>query len=274
MITIACINYNSYNELNEFINSIVPYAKKYDIVVVIVDNSEQKPLNYVENITELNFVTYLNPGENIGYFGAAHFAYEYIYNLNNKIPEWFIISNVDILIKMDIFSYLKEVYSNKKYKNVCIFAPKILSILTGDNLNPYMIKKPLKKSIKRLLVYYSHYVLYNTYNIIAVLKRKVFKKNNKVFPEVVIYAGQGSFIIIKDIFFINGGSLKYQNFLFNEEVFLAEEVRRLNLDILYTNSMSVLHKEHISTGKYFRSKKIYNFHITSLKNIYTSYFDR
>ena len=272
MITIVCVNYNSYSELDEFIITLKPYALRYNIKLVIVDNSEQKNIEYIKSLDVYKFITYLDPNANLGYFGAALYGYEYIYNIYKKVPEWFIISNVDILISMDIFAYLDKIYSNGIHPNTAILAPSIFSDFTGGNLNPYMIKKPSKKKIDRLLIWYSNYMLYNLYNILAILKKKFVKKKISQFDEVIIYAGHGSFVIIKDIYFLNGGSLKYQNYLFYEEVFLAEEARKINCDILFTNEISVIHKEHINTGKYFRSRIIYKFHIAALRNIANTYF--
>ena len=86
-----------------------------------------------------------------------------------------------------------------------------------------------------------------------------------------IYAPHGSFIIFTKFYFLNGGNLKYPCFLFNEEVFVAETVLKLNLKVIYDNQLIVYDNEHVSTGT-FRSKIIANYVAISSKYVAEEYF--
>jgi GT2 family glycosyltransferase len=70
-----------------------------------------------------------------------------------------------------------------------------------------------------------------------------------------IYAPQGSCLVFSRRYFEQGGSLEYPAFLFGEEIFVAETVLRLGLQVVYDPRLRVWHDEHASTGR-LRSRKL------------------
>jgi GT2 family glycosyltransferase len=74
-------------------------------------------------------------------------------------------------------------------------------------------------------------------------------------PGGTIYAPHGSFLIFSSEYFRAGGSLDFPCFLFGEEVYLAEVLRKLGLDVVYEPSLEVVHQEHKST-KLVKSREL------------------
>jgi hypothetical protein len=64
----------------------------------------------------------------------------------------------------------------------------------------------------------------------------------------VIYAPHGAFIIFTKSYFESGSSIDFGLNLFGEEIFVAEECRKNNLNVYYEPQISVHHAEHVSTG--------------------------
>ena len=63
------------------------------------------------------------------------------------------------------------------------------------------------------------------------------------------------FLIFSSEYFRAGGSLDFPGFLFGEEVYLAETLRKLGLDAVYEPSLEVVHQEHKST-RLVKSRKM------------------
>ena len=63
-----------------------------------------------------------------------------------------------------------------------------------------------------------------------------------------IYAPHGSCLVFKNNYFTLGGTLGLPNFLFGEEIFVAETAVRLGLDVIYDPGMVIHDYEHASIG--------------------------
>jgi GT2 family glycosyltransferase len=57
-----------------------------------------------------------------------------------------------------------------------------------------------------------------------------------------IYSTHGSLMIFHNRFFERGGTLEYGGFLYGEEIHVAEQVRQMGLDILWTPSLQAYHQ--------------------------------
>jgi GT2 family glycosyltransferase len=63
-----------------------------------------------------------------------------------------------------------------------------------------------------------------------------------------IYAAHGAFLAFRKSYFEAGGTLRHGAFLFGEEIFVAETVRRLGLTIGYDPRLRVFHRGYTTTG--------------------------
>ena len=74
-----------------------------------------------------------------------------------------------------------------------------------------------------------------------------------------IYAPHGSCLVFKDIYFTRGGTLDLPNFLFGEEILVAETALQSGLDVEYHPELVIYDYEHASTGFFLTPKmSLYN----------------
>lgn len=264
-IVIVIVNYYSSAEIIEYLKSI---TEESGITVVVVDNGDNdedlKSLLLI--IASLEYVTYIKAPSNIGYMGGARLAYEEL-DLHKSLDsfDWFILSNADIRIDANNLSkHLGHLKAKQNSEIPMLVAPKIESTLTGRNQNPYLVKRPSRLKYKLLALVFNIYPLAVAHRVLGIVKNKLKKSNlnNELsFGDcqandcISIYGGHGSFMIFNNGYFKRGGSLYNESFLFCEENYVAEQVRKLKGFVCYSDKIVVKHKEHITTG-IFPSKKM------------------
>ena len=132
--------YNSGREAVEFARQLSRSGGSSTLQLVIVDNSDDSPAFDLRS--ELAVIDprilYLAPKTNLGYFGGAHFALT-AYTLENPMPQWVAVSNVDLSIKAFPFlDHLKEVAPDptlglpRAFDMVAFLAPKPESAVRGQ----------------------------------------------------------------------------------------------------------------------------------------------
>ena len=99
-ILLVCVNYNTYDYLSRFLDSIDASLKEVpkdelELSICIVDNSSQKQKIELSKYTDFNINVYIL--DNLGYFGGALFIINQFNNMSRF--DFVIISNVDILFK-------------------------------------------------------------------------------------------------------------------------------------------------------------------------------
>jgi GT2 family glycosyltransferase len=208
-----------------------------------------------------NSFTFLRSDENLGYFGGARRGISK-YLEEHPLPDWVIVSNVDLLITDPQF--LQKLAALKSAPHVGAVAPRIASGLTGRNQNPFMRSRP---SAVRMHLYkwlYRSWLALNAHELgsaafhrMRTALRQVTQTTSDLGRDVSgkIYAPHGSFVVLSKEYFLAGGSLDFPCFLFGEEIYLAENLRRLGLDVIYEPSLEVVHQEHKST-KLLKSRKL------------------
>ncbi len=279
-ILVICVNYNSDKETLFFAEDAFTQASGCNLDLVVVDNSDITSNNYLE--TALSEASerhakrafYFKASRNLGYFGAARFGLSR-YLLSNSMPEWIIVSNVDIkFLSNDFLSQL----INKRYgESVVAVAPSIISGLDGRDQNPLMTYRPHRSKMLFYKFIYGSVVLVNVYQLLSVIKnwaRVRFSSIDKKPSQLkTIYAPHGSFIIFNKRYFEKNGGLDFPGFLFGEEIFVAETARALGLNIVYDPSLQLLHNEHMTTGIFWsRLKARHQF--ASIKYLSDRYFKR
>lgn len=150
-ISVITVNYNDFLNTNKFVNSILSLS--CNIKIYIYDNNsnqyyKEKLKEHIEKLNNKN-IKLIESFENIGYFPAVRKVYDTF--LNNKDFDFLVVSNNDIIIKDDHFFKKLSKYINKYH----VIAPRIISLLTGKDQNPYRetsIKKFIKLHIKFILV--------------------------------------------------------------------------------------------------------------------------
>jgi GT2 family glycosyltransferase len=256
-----CVNYNDEESTCAFVREILHQRDSDSLAVIVVDNSETCYLHpKLEGLgLSDSRVTVLKAERNLGYFGAAAWALRH-YLAGSLMPGWLLVSNTDITFpESDFFVKLDRYDSGAP---PAVLAPSIVSAGSGRDQNPFMQRRPKRQLMLFYEMIFRYYSLYLTYQTLAYAKQnlctylyKYAGGLNKTSIDVCkrampIYAPHGSFLLFHRTYFDAGGSLDYNMFLFNEEIFVAETVRRMDMKVLYDPSFCVAHKEHATTGIY------------------------
>ena len=239
-IAIYCVNYHSYDCLNNYLTSIDEASKKAgehaDISVFIADNSiPTEEISYSPNYFHLKV---FSTGGNLGYFGAA----EYVMRQESPVGyDYIIISNVDVLMTENT---ILELVSTNIDSSIGWIAPTLYSVHHQFDWNPQSIKRYSKKKLRMMRFLFKHPFLLS-------LKQKYVHQYNHIqsYPQGDIYVAHGSFIILTRNYFKECGCIHYPVFLYYEEIFLAEECRKHQLRVIYKPQIHVLDIGKVSTGK-------------------------
>jgi GT2 family glycosyltransferase len=266
-ICLVAVNYNSYDLLYEYANSVAASLgnSAVELDFAVVDNSTvEKPCNVLKKISSLfNENYHYFESENIGYFPAFSYALK---KFDISKYDFVIVSNVDLRLSVNFFS---ELTSLSLDDSIGVVAPAIFSEYRQADLNPKILNRVRKRDLKRNMHIFSLPVLFYLYNRLSVIKAK--RKRNNFFSGEYLYAPHGSMIIFTKSYFDYGGRVDYPRFLFGEEVFVGEECLRLDKKVVYKPELTVFDRDHASTSlesTRFISKE----HVKSLKYLINEYF--
>jgi GT2 family glycosyltransferase len=252
-ILIIGIIYNTYPETLRYLDSC-KFEDKENIKLILVDNSDKEmPAGFLEKIKSCPFLEYIQSKKNTGYFGGAREGLNHYLRQYADFPPWILVTNVDIVFTPTFFHQLCALDNRE---NLGIVAPSIISQKWKTDYNP---KIPVRYSRRRIKIYqflYSSFLIHNLFLLGAYTKKWIGgllqgEKHSPVYPEprvTKIYAPHGSCMIFSNAFFNSGGSLDLPNFLFGEEIFVAETAARLGLDVIYHPGLVIYDHEHASTG--------------------------
>lgn len=263
-ILIVCVNYNSYDALWNYLQSIADACQKcndFSIEIKIADNSS-KPKVVDFQILNLNIALY--KFSNLGYFGAA---FQIINSLSDVSGfDYVFITNVDVILPDNFFTKLSNVSLND---NVGWIAPNIISLTTNKRYNPYIVERYSKLKIELIELMYRFPFVHKIYNRTIHQWKK--NKRTAICNNMEIYAGHGSFFILTRPFFLDYKPLTYPVFLFGEEIFIAETIKEKKLKVEYVPSLLVYDKDHVST-KHMSNKSHYKAFLESIQFIKNRYY--
>lgn len=250
-ILVICVNYHNEYETVSFVQELFKQKGEFYLYVVIVDNSDTNSEIH-PSLAALACDTRIMviKAGNLGYFGGAARGLE-CYLERYKLSDWIIVSNTDISFPSNDMLNLLLFYNNDP---PAVIAPAIISQVSGLNQNPFMLRRPSRLRMHFYKWCFRSYFLLKCYEYLSAFKKCLKKhilgkrKKRQKLDQLkeTIYAPHGSFIIFNKKYFISGGTLDYKGFLFGEEIYVAETVRRLSLHILYEPRFVVIHREHSS----------------------------
>lgn len=261
---IICVNYNSYKELKSYLNSIEVATSKIHnntVDVIVADNSTKSSdvdLNGFEHISVA-----LKKCDNVGYLVSAQNIINELEKIHNY--DYVAISNVDITMSENFFIKLSEI---QMHKDVAWIAPKIYSKDENRDRNPKVLTRYSKKKLQILYYMYKYPILFYLYTMTAYKRKKLQSQ----YPEMDIYAGHGSFILLTQSFFETYNKLEYPIFLFGEELFLAEKVLNAGKKVRYVPSLLIEDNEHVSTST-LKKKSYFKYNQDSIKYILNTFYN-
>jgi GT2 family glycosyltransferase len=256
-VLLICVKYGADSETLQYLKSVRRLRGQQHLKVLLIDNA---PASKRAACSNHEGYTKIEAGENLGYFGGARYALSQ-YLESNPLPDWIIISNTDLSIPdPDFLARLADLSS---IPGLGALAPGILSELTGKDQNPFLQVRPTALRMHAYKWMYRSRLLLNLYELTAALfhktasaiRNRANSQGSGPTPRKTIYAPHGSFLILSKSYFAGGGDLRYPEFLFGEEIYIAERIRKMGLKVLYEPSLTVLHTEHRTT-KLFKSREV------------------
>jgi GT2 family glycosyltransferase len=269
-ILFLLVNYFNEKEVCSFINEqLQPGTNKF-IDIVITDNGSKETFLLDGIANNYTNISILKSQNNLGYFGAASFGLTNYLNLHSEYPDAIIVCNTDMTLQGNFFETLQQQIAKKNFD---VLGPSIHSSLLNYYQNPYIINRISKSKLKFLHFVSSSYILYSLFTIYHLLKTKLMGRQNSK-PNLVAnpYAIHGSFMVFNKTFFEKGGTINYPSVLFGEELFIAEQARKLNLNMVYEPTLQVEHNEHATTGV-FKSRRMVTYLHQSYTYILKTYFN-
>ncbi|WP_321781997.1 hypothetical protein [Paraburkholderia sp. J94] len=250
------MDYKNDAETEGFVRNVLSVDAESRVFFSVVDNSKKTESEWSLFVRRFdsfgNRVVVSSNGENLGYFGGMHFAYQQAMKaFADKEFACAIVSNTDIeLVGKDFFDKLTGMLANVEGGDIGVIAPSIRSSITGTDQNPLYSTKPQRKKFSLLSQVYSVYALGVAHRLLANVKRILAKAAGVRAAEQSreIYGAHGAFMIFLARYFENGLDLNYPEFLFCEEMFVAEQCRVSKLKVVYQPELQVIHREHSSTG--------------------------
>lgn len=262
-IAFYCVNYNSYDTLLAFLKSIDIASESVEktamVSVYVADNSETIfPIDYNPRKFMLKHIVC---GKNNGYFGGIKYTMNILPPLSY---DYTILCNIDILLSPETLANLVDY---KAAENVGWIAPAIYEKLRGINANPFAMNRYSKFKLQLLRLSFKYPFIHYIYSH-TLQKMKKYPELNEDKP---IYAGHGSFMILTNEFFTKCPQLDYPVFLYGEELFLAEECRKQNLEVVFVPNIKLTTLGSVSTGKLKRNT-LYRYNFEALSFILNKYY--
>ncbi len=275
-ILIIGVIYNTYQETLRYLDSLPPLTNE-NISLILVDNSNTvPPPDFLKKINDLSFVHYIETGRNLGYFGGAREGLGCYLGKYSTYPQWVLVTNVDIVFTPEFFQKLNEL---NNLQRLGIVAPSIISKRWNTDYNPKILVRYPKRKLLLFRFLYSFFIFQNLYLLAAYTKKWVLgmwrgKKGDAghaIQQQRKIYAPHGSCLVFQKTYFTSGGTLDLPNFLFGEEIFVAETTAELGLDVLYNPGMIIHDYEHASIG-FFVTPMINKYYRESIQVILERFY--
>ena len=246
-ILFLCVNYHSYPELDDYLDSInraaLSFKNPLSVDVKVADNSveNRQPVDVSRyNSIHIEVSPY---HKNLGYMGAISRLIQDAGPEKVKTYDFVIVSNVDLLLSESFFTGLLALETDA---NTGWIAPQIFSQAEKRDRNPKISKRPSANRLKMLMLMFKYPLLYRLYTDWVYRFRD--KKQSRSAGRL-IYAGHGSLMIFTNLFMQQHANFQFPSFLFGEELFFGELARSSGLKVIYAPEIVVHDIDHASTGK-------------------------
>lgn len=269
-ILILCVNYNSYRELNNYLQSLETAAKAASqLVSVDVFVGDNTTVNQQEILKDYNYihVSVFPYYQNVGYIGCASAMFHELNQDQANKYDFVFISNVDLLLSETFFIELNSIDSN----TAGWIVPSVYTIGTKRNENPYMLSRPTRLKMFLLELLYSFPLLYSLHKVFYPFRHKEREVLTNHQQNRLIYAGHGSIIIFSKKFMKSNWLMSFPGFMYGEEIYFAELVRRAQLTTEFYPQLIVNNIGNVST-KFLGNKRKCQMSKESLSNIRRLFF--
>lgn len=234
---IYAVHYGEKADVSKaFVASLWPFLSE-QLDLVLINNSSKGLLDSLKEA----FVTILDSGENLGYFGGIRFGMDHC-PIEDR--NYVVVCNNDIrIVHPDFFEILDE-----KLNVWDIIAPSTKT-LNGIEQNPHRRVKPASARKIYYGIYYTSYFFAWLLNALYELRKRLTKRILSKHKEGVIFSPHGAFMVLKSTYFEKGGIIDDGYFLYGEEDSIGAIAERLRLKVGFVPSLEIRHLESVSTGK-------------------------
>ncbi len=268
-IAFVILNFNTFQETIECIESIKENIDTEDYAIVIVDNhSTDESLKYLHGIVDDDKKLFLLPLEkNYGFARGNNVGIKYA-NDHFK-PDYVVVLNSDTkVIQKNLMKRIDEEYQKSTF---AVLGPMIITsngLCNNSPDTPYTLER-IEDEIKTLLIerfftfVYLHRMMYGIRFVIKTIKDKLLRLSYETKDDLLCLEHhndvvvQGAFLIFaqKTFEFIDGFS--ENTFLYYEEALLYESIKEHSLEMVYTPEIIVFHKEKTSAKRAHDNERKY-----------------
>ena len=244
-ILIAVTNYGTENEIIEYAIKLEQQTAVKDLCLVVIDNKYNEQKHLEDNLKKLDIdCIYFKANQNYGYLNGALYGVDKFVEKFNYVPQWIVVSNVDIEYTNDTFY---EEFLTKTYPDdIWCIAPSVQS-LNGNYCNPHYKERISLSKINFLIKIFKHPFLIKIYYKLNYLKSSRNQNSIKQKSQYV-YSSHGCFFILRNDFYKALNGEKYGVVLYSEESFIAEFIIENNKKSFYDSSIEIKHMENLVTG--------------------------
>ncbi|GAB2683748.1 glycosyltransferase [Thalassiella azotivora] len=266
MIWLCAVSYFGSATVDGLVESLRAQGHQAWRLVLVDNSSDPDEAHRLRGVAERDErVSVLEAGENLGYLGGARYALDRV-TLDDG--DWFVVANTDLELGDGALDALAGVDD----PDVGVVAPRILDVRSGRDSNPYWLHRPTRRRLLKARLAFSTVTTARLAVALAVVgRRRTSPPTEHV--EGDLYGAHGSFMAFSSRYFSAGGTLDFPLFLFGEEMFVAEECRRLGLRTRYLPTMRVRHAGHESTGVW-RSREVLRHQMRAVRYCYELAADR
>jgi GT2 family glycosyltransferase len=244
------VNYGTRQHTANFCNDVL--AQDFGACRALVVDTTRHDCDY-EALTAVfrgePRVTVTHPDSNLGYFGGAAWGLR-SHVTERAWPGWIIVANADTRIPDP--GFVSALIRAHGENGRVILAPRIQSLGSGLNQNPYLRARPTAGSmhLKKWLTSSpaGRAAMTWQYRAKQLWRQQARSADSKLGSVESIYAPHGAFVAIGREYFSRGGGLEPGTFLYSEEYLLAETARRIGVKVIYDPRFIVMHHEHATTG--------------------------
>lgn len=251
---LACVilHYNTIDDTEKCIDSILKFKNKYILNIVIVDNNS--PNNSGETLKKKykecdNIFCILNK-ENKGFSAGNNIGFKFAkYDLKS---DFIILFNNDTYIISE--NFFEEIINSYNEKEWAVMGPKIL--LKDGTYNGINLRPITKERVVVDINYYKRMIslnkmhLYKIYSYLRHIKNKIKKNCNistnvdKEYYNILIH---GCCLIFSPKYISLFDGLDEKTFMYAEEELLLLKLKKNNLTNYYNPNITICHSEFSST---------------------------
>lgn len=245
------VAFNSNQSVEEFLRSLVEQTVPTWACVVVDNGVEEDASTVVDSFADQR-VGYMKTPSNLGYFPAADYALSNYPEAWFGSSDWIVVSNQDVVLQSDFVREMVALDLGKTHPREVIrcLAPTVVDAGTGEDMNPYMLKRP---SVLKQLGIAVMASFAGTSSLLDNLRARrttgrLRRASDSSSAAGEIYAGHGSLLCLSQGFFRRSGHVGHKRGLYGEEVFVGEQILALSGRTTYEPRLRAIHVSHTSTA--------------------------